>query len=131
MFSKLRELFKPRVVYKIVEIKAPRPTFRWDENTQDAVSTLTAHPGFIALTERLAITKAQLESKNNTQWKKDLREADFIQAGIYWSGWLLEQVSKATLKGSSRKYIDPLQEEQEAFEKLNAQIERVGMDPQV
>src|SRR5208282_4088592 len=124
MFSRLRELFKPRVVYKIVEIKAPRPSYRWDENTQDAVSTLTAHPGFIALTERLAITKAQLESKNNTQWKKDLREADFIQAGIYWSGWLLEQVSKATLKGSSRKYIDPLQEEQEAFEKLNAQIER-------
>jgi hypothetical protein len=131
MFSKLRELFKPQIIYKIVEVKAPRPTYRWDDHTRDAVSTLTAHPGFVALVERLGITKAQLEAKNNTQWKKDLREADFIQAGIFWCGWLEEQINKATVKGSQRQYLDPMAEELAAFKELDSRIERVGMDSQV
>src|SRR5882724_4996217 len=129
MFTRLRELFKPQIIYKVVEVKAPRPTYRWDEHTRDAVSTLYAHPGFIALVERLAITKAQLETKNNTQWKKDLREADFLQSGIFWCNWLQEQVDKSTSKGSRAKYMDPLDEELAAFKELDARIERVGMDP--
>lgn len=128
MLERIKQLFAPRVIYKIVEVKAPRPSFRWDKHTQDAVSTLVAHPGFVALIERLGITKAQLETKNNTQWKKDLREADFLQAGIFWCNWLKEQVDKATFKGSQPTYVDPLAEEQAAFEILDAQIERVGMD---
>jgi hypothetical protein len=128
MFTKLRELFSPRVVYKIVEVKAPRPILKWDQSTQDAVSTLTSHPGFVALIERLSLTKAQLKSKNDTQWKKDLREADFLQAGIFWCSWLQNEVDKATFKGSQRKYVDPMQEELDAFKELDARIERVGMD---
>lgn len=128
MFTRLKQLFAPRVVYKIVEVKAPRPTYRWDENTRDSVATLSAHPGFVALIERLGVTKAQLESKNNTQWKKDLREADFLQAGIFWCNWLQDQVAKSTVKGSLHKYVDPMAEELAAFKELDARIERVGME---
>lgn len=128
MFERLKKLFAPRVIYKVVEVKAPRTPYRWDQNTQDAVSTLSAHPGFIAILDRLAVTKAQLESKNNTQWKKDLREGDFLQSGIFWCNWLQDQISKATVKGSQRRYVDPMAEELEAFKALDAQIERVGMD---
>jgi hypothetical protein len=129
MFKKLRELFQSKVevrtVYKIVEVQTPRPIVGWDEHTQDAVSTLTAHPGFVALVERLKLTKAQLEAKNNTQWKKDLREADFLQSGIFWCGWLQEQIDKATVKGSRRKVLDPMAEELAAFKELDSRIERV------
>jgi len=128
MFTRLRQLFAPRVVYKVVEIKTPRPIVRWDDHTKDAVSTLSSHPGFIALLDKLKLTKYQLESKNSTQWKKDLREADFLQAGIFWCGWLEAEVSKSTIKGSQQKYIDPLAEELAAFKELDARIERVGMD---
>jgi len=127
MFERIKKLFSSRVVYKIVEVKAPRPTYRWDKNTQDAVSTLVAHPGFVALIERLGVTKAQLETKNNTQWKKDLREADFLQSGIFWCNWLKEQVDKAAFKGSQPTYVDPMAEELAAFKELDARIERVGM----
>ncbi len=130
MFEWLKRLFQPKVVYKIVEVKAPRPSYRWDENTVQAVTTLTSHSGFVDLVDRLAISKAQLESKNNTQWKKDLREADFIQAGIFWCGWLQEQIDKATYKGSQRKSIDPFEEELAAFKELDSRIERVCEESQ-
>lgn len=126
MLKRIKSFFAPRIIYKIVEVKAPRPAYTWDQNTRDAVSTLSAHPGFIAITDRLALTKAQLESTNNRSVKKDLREADFLQAGIFWSGWLQEQVEKATTRGSSRKFVDPYDEELAAFRELDARIERVG-----
>lgn len=128
MFNTLRELFKSRVDYRIVEVKAPRPIVRWDNTTKETISTLNSHPGFVALMEKLSLTKAQLESKNNTQWKKDLREADFLQSGIFWCNWLQDEVNKSTSRGSIKQYIDPMQEELEAFQKLDANIERVGMD---
>jgi len=132
MFNKLREalkvLFAPQVIYKLVEVPKQRPSIRWDQNVQDSVSTLSSHPGFVSLMERLNLTKTQLVAKNNTQWKKDLREADFLQSGIFWCNWLEEQVSKSTIKGSQRKYVDPMQEELDAFKELDAHIERVGMD---
>ena len=128
MFNKLRELFKSKVVYKIVEVKAPRPSYRWDQNTKDAVSTLSAHPGFVALTDRLALTKAQIESTLKQTMHKDLRQVDFLQAGLFWSQWLEEQVSKSTTKGSTRSYVDPMDEELAAFKELDSRIERVGME---
>jgi hypothetical protein len=127
MFNKLRDLFKPVIIYKVVEVKAPRPIVRWDDHTKDAVSTLSSHPGFIALLDKLRLTKSQLESKNNTQWKKDLREADFLQSGIFWCNWLEEEIRKSTVKGSQRQYVDPLAEELAAFKELDSRIERVGM----
>src|SRR6267142_5429895 len=120
MFSKLKELFKPKVIYKLVEVQKPRPLYRWDQNTKDSVSTLAAHPGFVALVDRLNLTKAQLESTLKQTMHKDLRQVDFLQAGLFWSQWLEEQVSKATTKGSTRTYLDPYEEELKAFKELDS-----------
>jgi len=128
MFNRLRELFKPKVIYKIVEVAKPRPFYRWDQNTKDSIGTLSSHPGFVALTERLALTKAQLESTLKQTMHKDLRQVDFLQSGLFWSQWLQEQVEKSTAKGSVRTFLDPYEEELKAFKELDSRIERVGMD---
>lgn len=127
MFNWLRGLFTPKVIYKVVEVKAPRPSYRWDQNTKDAVSTLAAHPGFVALTDRLALAKAQLETTIKQTRHKDLQTVEFLQSGVFWSEWLQDQVSKATTKGSTKTYLDPYEEELKAFKELDARIERVGM----
>jgi len=125
MLEGIRKFFTS---YKIVEVEKPRTQYRWDDNTRNAVSTLTSHPGFVALCDKLNLIRSQLKTKCYASVHKDLREVDYLQAGIFWSGWLQEQISQATLKGSVKQYVDPLQEELEAFKLLDAQIERVGME---
>jgi len=129
LLERIKQLFQPRVIYKIVEVKVPRPIYRWDQNTKDAIATLSSHPGFVALVDRLNLTKAQIESTLKSTMHKDLRQVDFLQSGSFWAGWLQEQIEKATYKGSQTKYLDPMEEELKAFQELDARIERVGMDP--
>lgn len=129
MFTRLRKLFAtptPVVVYKIVEIKGPRVIQKWDKETKAAVNTLQSHPGFIAILDRLALQRQMLETKNNKEVKKDLREGDFLQSGIFWLGYVQELVSKAVDLPVSIPQ-DAMQEEMEAFRELDAKIERVGM----
>src|SRR5258708_12879865 len=107
MFERIKKLFAPVVEYKIVEVEKPRTQFRWDQNTKDAVSTLSAHPGFIALTDKLSLINAQLKTKCFSSVHKKLREVDFLQAGIFWSNWLRDQVEQSTVRRSVSNYVTP------------------------
>lgn len=113
------------IKYKIVEVKE-RKNIEWDKNTKDAVATLTSHPGFIALMDKLALQRQSLQSRNNTQVKKDLREADWLQAGIHWLGYVAEFVDKNTNLKVQPRQMDAYEEELRAFQEIDAQIERVG-----
>lgn len=126
-WERVKAVFAPQVVYKIVEVRVPRNKVRaWDDNTREAVASLSHHPGFLALVERLELTKSQITSSLNFTQHKELRHVDFLQAGIFWSGWLQDFVNKATQRGSQKQYVDPEQEELEAFKVLDAKIERLG-----
>lgn len=122
---------KPQVVtetrYKIIEVPRPRTLSGWDKDIRASVATLSAHPGFVALTSRLAAQRALLESKLLRSVQGDLREVDFLKAGIFWSGWLLSQIEEATSKRTVQ-YQDALEEEAEAFKAIDATLERVGQD---
>jgi hypothetical protein len=120
---------KPQIVYKVVEVKAPRKSQAWTKETKDAIGTLAHHPGFIALVERLDLQRQLLKEKCATQFHKDLMELAFNQAGVFWLGFMQDTISKATQVGP-RTPVDPFEEELEGFKQLDAQIERVGMDPQ-
>lgn len=123
-----RDLFKPKViyktVYKVIEVDAPRTPRRWDKETREAVATLNSHPGFIALRERLASQQAAIKSTLNRSLQKDLRSVDFLQSGVFWTGWIQAEVDRATLKGPEKQF-DPLAEELEAFQAIDSQIERI------
>jgi hypothetical protein len=127
MFEGIKKFFTPKVIYKLVEVKAPLQRVQWDNNTREAITTLAAHPGFVALQQRLMLQKAQLETTLTRSVHKDLRAIDYLQAGIFWSNWLQDQIEKATVKGSSRQVNDAYDEELRAFQAIDAQIERVGM----
>lgn len=115
--------------YKVIEVKAPRTITAWTKETKDAVGTLAAHPGFVALTDRLNLQRQMLENKLSREYHKDLREIDYLQAGVFWLGYIQDTVAKAT------KLVPPtptaaFDEELEAFKLLDAQIERIGMEPE-
>ncbi len=118
---------KVEVRYKVIEVKAPRSAQAWTKETKDAVGTLAHHPGFIALIDRLNLQKQMLESKCSKEFHKDLREADYLQAGVFWLGYVQELVMKAT-KLSAPAPTDAFDEELEAFKLIDSQIERIGME---
>lgn len=131
-----KKLFKPpvpevievdKIVYKIIDVKGPRIAVKWDKEIKAAVATLQSHPGFLAILDRLALQKAMLETKNNGEFHKELREVDHLQSGIFWLGFVQQLIHKASempLPGPR----DAMAEELEAFRELDAKIERVGMD---
>jgi hypothetical protein len=119
-----------KVVYKVVEVKSPRSSQAWSKEIKDAISTLSSHPGFVALTDRLNLQRQMLESKLSREFHKDLREIDYLQAGVFWLGYIQDLVAKATNLIPSAP-VDAMQEEMEAFKLLDSQIERIGIeDPQ-
>lgn len=133
MFSKIKNALRvwlkvePEVIYKVVEVKAPRMSQNWDKDTRDAVSTLQAHPGWVAIQDRLSLQKQMLGNKLAHEFHKDLRAIDYIQAGVFWLGYIQDQIAKASERPVNR-VVDPMQQELDAFRAIDAQIERVGME---
>lgn len=120
---------RKEVIYKVIEVKGPRTATRWTKEIKDAISTLPSHPGFVAVMDRLALQKQMLEHKCSHEYHKDLREADYLQAGVFWLGYAQDLVNQATKLVTSTP-VDAYDEELEAFKKLDAQIERIGMESQ-
>lgn len=121
-----KQLLTPVVKYKIVEVPGNRTHLKGgDKEIREAIQTLSAHAGFIALTDRLNTMNSMLKSKLNAERHPDLRQVDFLQAGIYWSNWLKQEVARSTTKMPERP-VDPLAEEEQAFRELDAALERVG-----
>jgi len=135
MFSRIKDALRvwlkvePQVVevIKVVEVKSPRITSSWDKDTRDAVSTLQSHPGWVAIQERLSLQRQMLENKLAHEFHKELRSIDYIQAGIFWLGYIQDQIAKASERPTNRVQ-DPMKEELDAFRAIDAQIERVGME---
>ena len=134
MLKRLKELFSPKIVYvekvvekpvyKVVQVKSI-PVQPWSKEIRDAVRTLPSHPGFTAITERLALQRQLLEAKAANEFHKELREADFIQSGIYWLNYVQYLIDKET-EVKQRIPRDAMAEELEAFKEIDAAIERVG-----
>lgn len=127
MWNWLKNLFKQRVVYRIVELPALRTPLEEGPEILASVATLSAHPGFIHLLQRLALQNAALKTQLNYVQQRDLRQVDFLQAGIFWSNWLQMEVDRAT-KRPTRIPKDVMDEEMAAFQELDRNIERVGME---
>lgn len=131
-----KKLFAPPVpevvyvdqpVYRVVEVPAGRTPRKWTKETRDSVATLMHHPGFLALVERLALQRSMLESKLAREYRKDLRENDWLQAGVFWLDYISTVMDQATATPRTAQR-DAMEEELEAFKAIDATIERIGMD---
>jgi len=118
------ESFKPKTTYKVVELDK-RLSVKADKEVAESVATLSAHPGFVYLTQRLDTQNAALKAKLVFEKHTNMDAVTFLQAGIYWSNWLKLEIQRATTKAPERA-VDPFDEELAAFKEIDAQIERVG-----
>jgi len=125
MFERVLSLFKPKVVYKIVELPQARTQSGWSEELRASVKTLAHHPGFLAVIDKLRVQRATLQSQLTSSFHKDLRQVDYLQAGIFWLSWV-EKVVNQTTQSGSQGYIDPEAEEAAAIKAINDQIEKIG-----
>lgn len=125
------KFLEPKVVYvdryKVVEVKAPRTAQTWTKEVKDAIGTLPSHPGFIALMDRLSLQRDMLKTRCATEYHKEQRETDYLQAGVFWLGYLQDMINQATKLARSAP-VDAMQEELEAFKQLDSQIERIGTE---
>jgi len=124
MFKWFKKASQEPVQYKIVELTKRGPQSN-EEGIKESVATLASHPGFVWLIKRLELQRSALKSKLDLEKHETLREVDFLQAGIYWAGWLQQETARMTTKLPQRK-LDPFEEELVAFRELDSAIERVG-----
>lgn len=119
---------QPEIVkYKVIELDEPRGSDEDDEIMKESISTLNSHPGFLHIVKKLGRQRAYLRSKLDFEKHSDLREVDFLQAGIFWCNWLNNEIKRTTLKLPQRK-LDAMEEELKAFREIDASIERIGME---
>lgn len=103
--------------YRIVEV-SQRPALA--ENVE-AIASLRANVGFLALIERLSLQRAVVQERLATA---PIADVPFLQAGVKWLGYLEDEVKRATgvvVRRAERPTIDELEE----FKKIDAFLERV------
>jgi hypothetical protein len=98
-----------------------------DQDERMAIMTLATNPGFLALVRRFRFAGEALKNKLNFERQASMDDVAFLQAGIYWCRWLDNEINREVLK-TKRVVVDAEAEEVEAFRKIDAQLERIGME---
>lgn len=120
MFKKIIE--KPF----ILEVEAGKRIPPLDETTRAAVTSLDSHPGFQYLIAKLRIERAIIESRLRSERHTDLASVAYLQAGVKYSRWLEDEVSRE-LQVKPRSAPSPLTlEEQAIYNAALATYEEVG-----
>lgn len=110
---------------KLVEVPVLRTQSGWDREQRETVSTLSAHPGFVLLTDRLALQGSALKTKLNADRHPGIRDVEFLQSGIFWCAWLQNQVAAATTRTAVRRQ-DAAEEDVAAIREIESAYNRVG-----
>lgn len=123
MFWKHKKAVAPTV--GVVEVPRAERLTPDTESDREAIAALDTHPGFRRLVAKLRFQQQLLELKATRERPKNLREVDFVQSGIFWTGWLDAQVAREVKR--PRRTAEPLNStEQSALEAVRAAIEVVG-----
>lgn len=123
----LKNFLTPKVEYIIVEVERPRPItdLKKMKDGEAAVASLEGHPGFQFLLAKFKIAKALLEKTIRSEPPTDLTRVGFLQQGIYWSGWL-EQQLVASKAHQERTAPSTSSEELRVFNEIQAAMTKVA-----
>ena len=128
MFSWRKEkvIAPVRSEYRIVEIEKPREVSALDKETAQSVASLSGHPGFMYLLNKLRYQRAMLISHLARTKQDSLNEVYFLQSGVAWCTWLEDQLNQAL--GIVRRPSPqvPTPEELEAFQEISRALEVIG-----
>lgn len=114
---------KKQIEYKFIEVEPGHPQNL--EGLEESIQALAVHPGFNALSNRLRLNRSQLQSRLQSTLGATLDEVRFLQAGIYWSGWLEAQIKQLVYK--ARPVIsEPNAEELAIMKEIHESLEVIG-----
>lgn len=126
--GRLTNYFFPPPAPVILEIDKRPPL----PNTADVVaatSALVEAPGMKFLLAKLDLDRAKLIQTLAESRHQDLREVQYLQAGVYWCGWLQRQLSYyLRLQEDRARAITP--EEDTLHKAMTSTLELIGIPPQ-
>lgn len=112
---------------RILEIAKDEVVPELDKELAMHLTALQYNPGFVYLVRKLRLQRSLLRETLENSRHKSLVDAEFLQSGIVWTGWLDQQIGQAT--NYLKRQAPPrelFQEEQRAFDEVAAQLEIVG-----
>lgn len=118
--------FKKEVIKPIlVEVEKVRPQLSAEKDIKEAVQTLAAHPGFQHLLAKLKLQRNYYQALLVNERHAKIEDVQFLQAAVYWSGWLESMLTQAVHK-TPRPTSEPSPNEVAAFEQAMTALELVG-----
>jgi hypothetical protein len=114
--------FKREKEFVVVEVEAPR-TREITDDVRSSVQALAHQPGFQHLLSRCRAMRAYLKKQLVESKHASMEEVQYLQAGIYWAGWLEQEMSKhQPVKPPAQAY----DVEAQAFREAQLLIDVVG-----
>ena len=109
----------------IVEVERPRPIVELDEEMAGTIASLSHHPGFLYLLDKLRLDRSYLEATLLNRRQNSLDEVNFLKAGVAWSRWLEGQLERS-VKFKRPAPQNPELTEQQMFDKLKEFVTVIG-----
>ena len=126
MFWNTKEVLVPVIV------EVPKPVIRVEDTAElkAAVRSLSQHPGFQHLLQKLKLQRHLLETRLGRDRHAKLTDVEFLQSGLHWIGWLEAQFNKEMNFSANTAEIQPNLTESEninkALKEVMSNIDVVG-----
>lgn len=91
---------------------------------KESIKTLEYHPGYNYLIQRLRHAKAVMNSQLREGMELTETQLRYLQAGIFWAGWLENEQLTLT---KNRPVREQTSTEAEEFERLQRSLDLVGI----
>lgn len=112
----------PKVEYRTLELSKPVHLAPVTPELKDSLRALQLHPGFQYLMSRLSLEQANVKKFLEEGFKATETELRFLQAGVYYTGWLQREIERLT--SVPRPAAQALEiDDQQLFEEINSQME--------
>lgn len=120
-------MFWRKPVYRVVEVERTREPLPEDNaNLREGFKTLLGNPYFGIILDRLLIQKQALETRLKQTRFERIEDISFVQNGVYWTGWLANELNRLTQAPPPRE-LTPTEQEEIAMREIDNLIERVGI----
>jgi|SRR5579859_682500 len=112
--------------HHIVEVDKPHgPLPEMTNDLKESLKTLANQPAFQYLLQRLKLERAELQRQLEKGFQLNEQQLHFLQAGVYYTGWLEGQLAKLTFTPRAAQR-EPSLDEAALFEQHQASLEVIG-----
>jgi hypothetical protein len=110
--------------YHIVEVEKGSKLPEITGDLRESIKALNNHPGFIYLMQRLRFQRTALETSLKEGLNLTEVQLRYIQAGIYWAGFIERDVLALTQSQPSTR--PAVVDEEAEFKRMKASLDLIG-----